>query len=142
MSASCIITSLTFILLLATICCQLIAFLTSHMISNNFDSRMHEGIYQRCGLPFNSVLGSQTNIGAYFGLMPACSWWNSRMFEFDPVSLRAIAILGFISFATLGIVFMIGILSLADRLRTRGLQVFLGVLMILNGKFLELLSDH
>ena len=93
MSASCIITSLTFILLLATICCQLIAFLTSHMISNNFDSRMHEGIYQRCGLPFNSILGSQTNIGAYFGFMPACSWWNSRMFEFDPGGLLGLVCL-------------------------------------------------
>ena len=91
MSASCIITSLSFILLLATICCELIAFLTSHVISNNFDSRLHEGIYQRCGMPFNSILGSQTNIGSYFGFTPACSWWNSRMFDFDPGMIKETA---------------------------------------------------
>ena len=131
MSASCILTSISFILLIGTICAQLIAFLTSHMIDNHFDYTVHEGIYQRCGSPFGHYMHS--NLGAMFGMTPKCNWWNSRVFDFDPIALKIVAILGFISFSNLGFVFFLGLLSLADRLRTKGLQILLGILMILNG---------
>ncbi len=84
MSASCVLSSLSFIFLLGTICAQLIAFLTSHMIDNNYDPTVHEGIYQRCGTPVGYFMGINTNIGGLFGMTPMCNWWNSRIFDFDP----------------------------------------------------------
>jgi hypothetical protein len=84
MSASCVVTSTSFVFLMGTICTEVVGFVTSHMITNRFDYSMHEGLYQRCGQPFDDIFGMNTNIGGLFGMVPRCSWWNARMFDRDP----------------------------------------------------------
>lgn len=52
MSASCIITALSIIFLVASICCELISFLTTHMIDSLDNTyamqRRHQGIFRSC----------------------------------------------------------------------------------------------
>jgi hypothetical protein len=134
-AAGCVIQSLSFIFLLATICAQLISFLTSHMIDNYNNFNIHEGVFQRCGPISSFPIGTfQANIGGMFGFIPECNWWNSKTFDLDPISLRAVTILALISFGLLGFVFMLGLLSLIERLAVRAVQVILGLLMMLNGE--------
>lgn len=62
--ASCVITSISVIFLLATLSCEILSFLTTHMIDNNYDNSIHEGIFRRCGTFYlNSAYGS-------------CAWLN------------------------------------------------------------------
>ena len=48
MSASCIITSISIIFLVASICCELISFLTTHMIDSIDNTWRHQGIFRAC----------------------------------------------------------------------------------------------
>ena len=88
---SCIVTSLTFIFLLASIGAQAISFLTSYMVVNRYAPGLHDGIFQRCG----GLEYFQTSINAAGSFMTKsldgsvkrftnCYWWNSDLFQKDP----------------------------------------------------------
>lgn len=87
---SCLVTSLTFIFLLATIGAQAISFLTSYMVVNRFAPGLHDGIFQRCGA-INFFQTSINSIGSFVSktldgtvqTFTSCYWWNSSLFRRD-----------------------------------------------------------
>lgn len=49
MADSFLVSVISFVFLMATISIELIAFLTTHMISSKFDANDHQGLFRRCG---------------------------------------------------------------------------------------------
>lgn len=87
---SCVVTSLTFLFLLASIGAEAISLLTSYMVVNRLAPGLHDGIFQRCG----AINYFQTSINAagsfisktFDGSLKAysgCYWWNSGIYNKD-----------------------------------------------------------
>ncbi len=88
---SCVLTSLTFLFLMATMGTQIISFLTSYMIINRYSPNLHDGLFHRCGAlnffqthfnSFNQFLNSNSVDGQYRAYS-GCYWWNSDIFQRD-----------------------------------------------------------
>lgn len=92
---SCIITSLIFIFLIASIGAQAISFLTSFMVVNRFAPGLHDGIFQRCGglAYFQNTINAvgsfvSKTLDGSIKTFTSCYWWNSDLFKHDPSKLK------------------------------------------------------
>lgn len=161
---TCVVTSVTFLFLLATIGAETISFLTSYMVVNRYAPGLHDGIFQRCGA-INFFLTAINSIGSFVSkhldgtvdTFTSCYWWNSSLFRkdeskffdyssvsikwwksffilfyFNLGSLQAVIIFTFISIGLLALAFILFLISLVNRFRTKQLNLFLGLLMLFN----------
>jgi hypothetical protein len=84
------LTLLAYISLFGTIGAEIIGFLSSYMVVNRLSSKLHDGIFQRCGA-MNYYLIAVNQVGSFvsnaidgsFTAPTGCIWWNSRMYELD-----------------------------------------------------------
>lgn len=88
---SCVVRSMIFLFLLASIGAQIISFMTSYMVVNRYAPGLHDGIFQRCGALAYFQTESLNSVGSFISKaidgsvksFTNCYWWNSSIFDHD-----------------------------------------------------------
>ena len=129
---------ISFIFLMATICIEIISFLTTHMLDSLFDPNLHEGLFRKCEVTkFGMVY--YVCVWRNLSLMPTemqhyKNNTNNNNIDWIHIGFSTSFILALISCGLLAIVFFLNILSFINFFKVRCFYVTMGVLMILNGK--------